>query len=160
MGAAESKVSPGTPLEERDEYKPPDNDFQLVFEAIKDLEHILMTQFESSGDNLHEMISTTNSKLPMDLIIDMRELATLRNNMAHEYNIDKVPNRDNFIKKYRKCVKQLNNEAKQKRDAEEKFVKDIIDEHRRLHPRPVIKKEEEKDDTIVKPTPFSFISCF
>lgn len=124
-------------------YTPPENDYQLVFEAIKGLEHTLMTHFESSGDHLHEMISTTSHKLPLDLIIDMRALATVRNNLAHEYSCDKLPDRDDFISKYVKCVRRLDEEVSRLKVEEEIFYKEVVEKHREQNPRPAFMDDDE-----------------
>ena len=115
MGAIESKEAANKASEEEN-MKISENDFQLVFEAIKEMEYTLIAHFESSGDNLHEMISTTNQKLPLELIVDMRELATIRNNMAHEYGIDKLADRKSFIEKYQRCIKKLRDEIKRRKE--------------------------------------------
>jgi hypothetical protein len=164
MGSAESKakVSPAAVDEKKEgpEYEAPENDYQLVFEAIKDLEHILMFHFDSSGDSLHEMIATTNHKLPVDLIVDMRALATIRNNMAHEYSSDKLVDRKGFIETYRKCTKKLDEEIKRLKKEEEKFYQDVLERHRQLHPRPTFILEDEKPLQDEKTSSMCGIQCF
>ena len=164
MGSAESKakVSPSAFDEKTKgmESEVPDNDYQLVFEAIKDLEHTLMVHFDSSGDNLHEMIITTNQKLPTDLIVDMRALATIRNNMAHEHSFDRLEDRKGFIATYRKCTKRLDDEIKRRKKEEEDFYQEVLQRHRQLHPRPTFILEEEKPIQEESTSPMSFIHCF
>ena len=156
MGQSESKQ---VVAEEANGYTPPENDYQLVFEAIKGLEYTLMTHFESSGDHLHEMISTTNHKLPLDLIIDMRALATVRNNLAHEYSCDTLPNREEFISKYVKCVRRLDEEVSRLKVEEETFYKEIVQKHREENPRPAFMADDES--TVVGTVPKSTcIACF
>ena len=162
MGTVESKTTEKVAAEKTSiDFKPPDNDFQLVFEAIKDMEYTLMAHFDSSGDTLHEMISTTNQKLPLDLVVDMRELATIRNNMAHEYSIDKLQDRQNFIDKYQKCVRRLSDEINRRKNEEEIFYNEVVQRHRQLHPRPALVLEEEKPIAApIQASPFSCVACF
>ena len=160
MGAAESKAAENAAAEKaKMEFKPSDNDFQLVFEAIKDMEYTLMAHFDSHGDNLHEMISTTNRKLPLELIVDMRELATIRNNMAHEYGIDKLADRNSFIEKYQRCVKKLSDEISRQKEEDEKFYKEVVQRHRQLHPRPALAVEKATEAPI-QASAFSCVACF
>ena len=160
MGAIESKEA-GKKASEEEDIKLSDNDFQLVFEAIKEMEYTLIAHFESSGDNLHEMISTTNQKLPLELIVDMRELATIRNNMAHEYGIDKLADRKSFVEKYRRCIKKLRNEIQRRKEEDEKFYKEVVQRHRQLHPRPTLAIENDlAADTSLQNSPFSCVACF
>lgn len=143
-------------------FDPPSNDYQLVFEAIKDIENTLVEQFDSSGDHLHEMISTTNQKLPTDLIIDLRALATIRNNLAHEYSFDKLPDRQAFIEKYQQCARQLKEEIKRRKEEEEKFYNQIVQKHRQSHPRPtfVVEKGKGEPETQASQSPLACIACF
>lgn len=160
MGAIESKASENERAGSSEmNFKHSDNDFQLVFEAIKDMEYTLMAHFDSSGDNLHEMISTTNQKLPLELIVDMRELATIRNNMAHEYGIDKLADRKAFIEKYERCIEKLRDEIKRRKEEDEKFYREVVQRHRQLHPRPTV--TVEKDMAVsAQSSAFSCVACF
>lgn len=149
MGTVESKeeIPSGNkeiPLEKKyPDYKPPENDYQLVFEAIKDLEYIMQIHFESSGDHLHEMIGTANRSLPQDLIIDMRALATIRNNLAHEYSFQTLQNRDDFVDKYRRCVHILNEEISRRKKEDEDFYNEVVQKHRAKNPLPKFVLEEK-----------------
>jgi hypothetical protein len=164
MGSAESKakVAPSVVKEKKKgtEYEAPENDYQLVFEAIKDLECILMFHFDGSGDSLHEMIATTNPQLPVDLIVNMRALAMIRNNMAHEYSFDKLADRKGFIEKYRDCKQKLDKEIKNRKDEEEDYYEKVRERHRQLHPRPVFILEEEKPVQQEKSSPMCGMQCF
>ncbi|CAB9514929.1 expressed unknown protein [Seminavis robusta] len=160
MGATESKeeiVAENT----EPKFEPPENDYQLVFEAIKALEYTLMASFESSGDCLHEMIATTNRKLPMDLIVDMRALATTRNNMAHEYSCDKLEDREDFIEKYKRVTTRLNEEIKRNKEEDEQFYSEVVQRHRQLHPRPTFVVEEETPvQDNINASPMACVACF
>lgn len=159
MGQAESKqTEPVAASEEKPKgFEPPENDYQLVFEAIKGLEYTLMAHFDSSGDNLHEMISTTNQKLPLDLIVDMRSLATIRNNLAHEYSCNELNGREEFIEKYVRCVMRLNDEIEKQKAEEDTFYNEVVEKHRQLHPRPTFMVEDDK--SVMEAAPKSFMPC-
>ncbi|KAL3895819.1 MAG: hypothetical protein SGARI_007338, partial [Bacillariaceae sp.] len=75
------------------------NDFELVIRSSKDLEHILDTQFGAHGKGLHEKISSVAGLSP-DLVKNMRYLATIRNKLVHEYDFNKIPEREKFIGKF------------------------------------------------------------
>ena len=168
MGAEQSKENAASNAAKKatdpaDNFVAPDNDYQLVFEAIKTLEHTLMVDFDATGDSLHDMIASTNEKLPMDLIVDMRALATIRNNMAHEYSCDNLSDRNAFVQKYLKCTRRLNEQVNRRKEDDEKFYKEIVERHRQLHPRPnfVVEEEETMDTSPVHAAPMGCgVACF
>jgi hypothetical protein len=82
------------------------NDFELVIRCSKDLEHILDTQFNAQGTGLHEKISSVDGLSP-ELVKNMRYLATIRNKLVHEYDFNKIPEREKFIAKFDKSVVDL-----------------------------------------------------
>jgi len=160
MGANESKIADAG--NQKPGFKAPENDYQLVFEAIKCLEHTLIQKFDSNGDTLHEMISTTNEKLPLELIIDMRALATVRNNLAHEYSCDGLPEREAFIEKYRSCVERLDQEVNKRTSDEKIFYQEVVQKHRQLHPRPTFIVEDAKTagEEPIQKSAMSCVACF
>jgi hypothetical protein len=161
MGQVESTPQQSKPEEKPKGFEPPENDYQLVFEAIKDLEYTLMANFDSTGDNLHEMISTTSHKLPLELIVDMRALATIRNNLAHEYSCEKLADREEFIKKYVGCVAKLDEEIKRLKAEEETFYNEVVQKHRQQHPRPTFPADD--DITVQEPVhkaSMCAVACF
>lgn len=83
------------------------NDFELVIRSSKDLEHILDTQFSAQGKGLHEKISSVESSLNSELVRNMRYLATIRNKLVHEYDFNKIPEREKFIGKFDKSTEDL-----------------------------------------------------
>lgn len=149
MGAKESKVACASEKKVLVQkkcpgYKPPKNDYQLVFEAVKELEYIMQVHFDGQGEQLHEMIGTANQKLSQDLIVDMRALATTRNNLAHEYSFNKLRNRTEFIEKYRKCIAGLNDEIAKRKEEEDNFYNEVVQKHRAKNPLPKFELEEDK----------------
>jgi uncharacterized protein YutE (UPF0331/DUF86 family) len=143
--------------------KLPQNDYQLVFEAVKDLEYTLQLHFESSGDHLHEMIGTANREIPQDLIFDMRALATVRNSLAHEYSFQSLQNRDEFIERYRKCVNRLSDEISRKKKEDDEFYNDVVQKHRAKNPLPkfVLNEDNAKATNLTgKPSMPCPIVCY
>lgn len=89
------------------------NDFELVIRSSKDLEHILDTQFNANGKGLHEKISSVDGLSP-ELVKNMRYLATIRNKLVHEYDFNKIPEREKFIAKFDQSTVDLEKAVKER----------------------------------------------
>lgn len=104
------------------------NDYELVIQTSKDLEHFLEEEFYCKGKGLHEKLNdfeiqyrnsaifpnTTWQTIQKDLISPIRYLATIRNKLIHQVDFKKIPDRDVFIQKYEKAQSTLQFLAKQK----------------------------------------------
>lgn len=90
------------------------NDYELVFRASKELEGLLSSHFNAQGKGLHEKITSAieNHKDISHLVQDMRFLATIRNRLMHERNFNSIPDRPNFILRFKHVVKALLDAAK------------------------------------------------
>lgn len=83
------------------------NDYELAIKSSKELEYILISQFQSTGRGLHEHITSVSDELPDHLIKQMRYLATIRNKLIHEGEFNNIPDRDQFIAKFEQSAKEL-----------------------------------------------------
>ena len=98
------------------------NDYELAIKSCKELEFILETEFGSTGSTLHEMITNANASLPIELIMNMRYVATIGNNLVHEKSFSYIPDQDEFIKRYQRSVNALQEISQQRRTVEKRVV--------------------------------------
>ncbi|CAB9514930.1 expressed unknown protein [Seminavis robusta] len=98
------------------------NDYELAIKSCKELEFILETEFGSTGATLHEMITNANASLPIELIMNMRYVATIGNNLVHEKSFSYIPDQDEFVKRYQRSVNALQEISQQRRIVERRVV--------------------------------------
>jgi hypothetical protein len=143
MGSTESKVAPSQPIgkavtkekgdpaeaggksvgkEPKDKKVERPNDYELAIKSCKELEFILETEFGSTGSTLHEMITNANASLPIELIMNMRYVATIGNNLVHEKSFSYIPDQAEFIKRFQRSVNALQEISKQRRIVERRVV--------------------------------------
>ena len=96
------------------------NDYELAIKSCKELEFILETEFGSNGSTLHEMITNANASLPIELIMNMRYVATIGNNLVHEKSFSHIPDQDEFVKRYQRSVNALQEISQQRRVVEKR----------------------------------------
>lgn len=136
MGSSQSQVAPAQPiapkkstavasakgLDHVNEFQQKPNDYELAIKSCKELEFILETEFASSGRNLHEMITNANASLPIELIMNMRYVATIGNNLVHEKSFTHIPDQGEFIKRYQRSLNSLKEIAEQRRQVEKRVT--------------------------------------
>jgi hypothetical protein len=136
MGSTESKVAPSQPIgkavtkgkgnpagkgqAEAKVARP--NDYELAIKSCKELEFILETEFGSAGSTLHEMITNANASLPIELIMNMRYVATIGNNLVHEKSFSYIPDQAEFVKRYQRSVNALQEISQQRRIVEQRVI--------------------------------------
>jgi hypothetical protein len=74
------------------------SDIELAIKRCKRLESLLTKHFAAEGRGLHEKISSVESELPFPLIKRLRFIATVRNRLVHEEDVDKLENRDDYLR--------------------------------------------------------------
>lgn len=84
------------------------NDYQLVIEASKELEHVLETEFKAEGKGLHEKISGAAPHLAPPTIKSLRYVASVRNALVHDRSVTKLENRALFILKFESALEEIN----------------------------------------------------
>jgi hypothetical protein len=57
---------------------------ETVFKYSRTVESILTQKFNASGRGLHQKVTSIEFKMPEDLVVSIRRLASLRNKIAHE----------------------------------------------------------------------------
>jgi hypothetical protein len=142
MGSTESKVAPSQPIgkavmkgkgspaeavgksakDPNEKKVERQNDYELAIKSCKELEFILETEFGSSGSTLHEMITNANASLPIEVIMNMRYVATIGNNLVHEKSFSCIPDQADFIKRYQRSVNSLQEISKQRRIVESRVI--------------------------------------
>lgn len=134
MGSSQSQVAPAEPPKKPaavasakgqsdvNEFKQKQNDYELAIKSCKELEFILETEFASTGRNLHEMITNANTSLPIELIMNMRYVATIGNNLVHEKSFTYIPDQEEFIKRYQRSLASLKEISQQRRQVERRVL--------------------------------------
>lgn len=84
----------------QESYHLPDNDYELAISCSKELEHLLEVKFGATGKGLHERVSSVENRLPVDMVRDMRYIATIRNHLIHDVDFKTIPDKGQFIKRY------------------------------------------------------------
>lgn len=82
------------------------NDYELVIRVSKQLESVLELQFGATGRGLHEKV-TSARRIPPPLEKQIRFLATIRNQVIHNQDVDHIPDRQAFIHAYESAVAEL-----------------------------------------------------
>lgn len=143
MGSTESKVAPSQPIgkavtkgkgnpaeavgkgvgkEQAEAKVVRPNDYELAIKSCKELEFILETEFGSTGSTLHERITNANASLPIELIMNMRYVATIGNNLVHEKSFSYIPDQAEFVKRYQRSVNALQEISQQRRIVERRVI--------------------------------------
>ena len=94
---------------------------ELVIRATKDLEHLLETGFGAPSDKqtgLHDKITHAQNTagLSKDTVKKLRYLVTVRNKLVHNYEFNKLDDRDHFARSYDSVEKELREKLKGKPD--------------------------------------------
>lgn len=82
-------------------------DYEFVIKRCKYLEGVLESDFGANGRGLHEKISSVQDQLPQDLVKKLRFIATVRNQLVHDNNVDRLDNREAFKKACDQAEKKL-----------------------------------------------------
>jgi len=72
------------------------SDIEFVIKKSKMLEAFLETEFSAEGKGLHEKLNSVQVKLPEALVKKLRFIATMRNNLVHNSEIDYLEDRQRF----------------------------------------------------------------
>lgn len=87
------------------------NDYELAIKSSKELEWILEQEFGATGRGLHEKITSACDSCPGEmspaLVRDMRYLATIRNKLIHERNVDSIPDKKQFVQRFQRSQDEL-----------------------------------------------------
>lgn len=119
------------------------NDYELAIRSCKELEFILETEFGSTGATLHEKITNSNASLPIELIMNMRYVATIGNNLVHEKSFSYIPDQAEFVKRYQRSINALQ-EISQQRRLVEKRVHDAKQKKREAEILQVLVSEDRE----------------
>ena len=82
-------------------------DYEFAIKRCKYLEGVLENDFGANGRGLHEKISSVQDKLPQDLVKKLRFVATVRHQLVHDNNVDRLDNREAFTKACDQAEKKL-----------------------------------------------------
>lgn len=82
------------------------SDSDQVIRRTRRIEGLLRTQFHADGRGLHQLISSSEERLPHDVIEKLRYIATVRNKMMHEEDF-KLDDKKHFMQVCNECEKEL-----------------------------------------------------
>lgn len=83
------------------------NDYQLAIETTKELEFLLSSEFQGEGKGLHEKVSSIEPSLPPPTVRAMRYLASVRNQLIHNRDVNALPDRARFIQRFESAMEEL-----------------------------------------------------
>ncbi|MDG3086670.1 DUF4145 domain-containing protein [Vibrio hannami] len=64
------------------------SDIERVVVRTRRLEKLLRVQYHADGKGLHQLITSSEERLPHDVISKLRYVATIRNKIVHEENYE------------------------------------------------------------------------
>ena len=91
------------------------NDYELAIKASKQMEHILASEFDAEGNGLHVKVTSVRHELPQEVVSNLRYLASIRNDLVHRLEVDKIPDREMFIHKLEGTAARLEEIVEQRR---------------------------------------------
>ena len=94
------------------------NDFELAVRACKELEYLLETGFQATGNGLGEKMRSCEgnfkSSRAKELTINTKYITRVRNNLIHDRDVNKIENRKEFIKRCESAIEILQTELELK----------------------------------------------
>ena len=85
-----------------------DNDYEMVIKTTKKMELYLEQQFGATGKGLHEKLTSADVQvLPPKVVKSIRYIATIRNRLIHDADMDEIPDRKAFIDSYTSAMEGL-----------------------------------------------------
>ncbi|KII80269.1 hypothetical protein [Vibrio renipiscarius] len=82
------------------------SDIDSVVKRTRKIEHLLRTQYHAEGKGLHQLITSSEERLPHNIIGKLRYIATIRNKIVHEHDY-KLKSRRDFLEVCDECEKEL-----------------------------------------------------
>lgn len=82
------------------------SDIEQVVVHTRKLETLLREQYHADGKGLHQLITSCEERLPHDVIVKLRYVATILNKVVHEEDYQ-LQDRKAFMAVCRECEKEL-----------------------------------------------------
>jgi hypothetical protein len=83
------------------------SDIDLAVTNSKRLESLLEKKLGATGKGLHEKVSSVESRLPRELVRNLRLVATVRNKIVHESDYKSIDDRNAFLKASKQAEHEL-----------------------------------------------------
>lgn len=83
------------------------SDIDLAVRQCKELESILRSKHGADGKGLHQLVTSTESRLPPELVRILRRVATIRNKIVHEADYQRLDNKKGFLADCNLAKRQL-----------------------------------------------------
>lgn len=82
------------------------SDIEKVVKRTRRIEKLLRVQYHAEGKGLHQLITSTEERLPHDVISRLRYIATIRNKIVHDEDF-RLDDRKQFLAVCDECEKEL-----------------------------------------------------
>jgi hypothetical protein len=82
------------------------SDIDLVVNRTRRIEGLLRSRFHADGRGLHQLISSSEERLPHDVVAKLRYIASVRNKILHEDGFE-LEDRKHFFQVCSQCEKEL-----------------------------------------------------
>ncbi|MGF1752960.1 DUF4145 domain-containing protein [Vibrio makurazakiensis] len=82
------------------------SDIETVVVRTRRIEKLLRLQYHAEGKGLHQLITSSEERLPHDVIGKLRFIATIRNKIVHEEDY-KLEDKKQFLSVCDECEKEL-----------------------------------------------------
>jgi hypothetical protein len=83
------------------------SDIDLAVKKSKRLEALLTRRWGATGKGLHEKVDSVQSRLPPELVRDIRKVATVRNKIVHDDSYKSIEDRRGFLRAYEQAERGL-----------------------------------------------------
>jgi hypothetical protein len=82
-------------------------DIEIAIKRCKRLEKLLEQDFGAAGRGLHEKVSSVERQLPHKVVRRLRFIATVRNKLVHEADVDRLEDRREYERACDEVEKEL-----------------------------------------------------
>lgn len=83
-------------------------DIEIAIKRCKRLEKLLEEDFGAAGRGLHEKVSSAQVQLPDKVVRRLRFIATVRNKLVHEADVDRLEDRREYERACDEVERELN----------------------------------------------------
>lgn len=83
------------------------NHYELAISKCKKLEKMLADGLGATGKGLHEKVSSVQDRLPSPLVKRLRYIASVRNNLVHESDSNRIDDVSGYKEACSKAEKEL-----------------------------------------------------
>lgn len=83
-------------------------DIEIAIKRCKRLDKLLAEDFGAAGRGLHEKVTSVQTQLPDKVVRRLRFIATVRNKLVHEADVDRLDDRREYERACDEVERELN----------------------------------------------------